>query len=471
MATKTVQDSSLTAVADAIRAKTGKSASMEFPDEFVSEIGSISGSGEPEVKEVTFFDYDGTVLYSYTPEEFLALTEMPATVSDSEMVSQGWNWTLAGAKTWVQKYGMLSIGQTRVPADGSTRIIINAQAGRTFTFKMSGTYSGTVDWGDGSTPGTLTGTNSHVYVTDGQYTIRIHTATGNHYSPYMSVGGYMVEEMNFGAQATDNIGINFGGMDSIRIFSLPKGLNTISINFLIRATLLQAIIYPDTITSLTYADVTYYCNAISYPEGFISPRGVSFDKAEIVTLPISAAGYLNFAFSKCKYLVISDDMTGDVPSNRLRNMPYTEKLYLSKNITGFGGYSFNGFLKLKELSVPLNVTTINASTFTSLHSLESLTLPERLQTIGNSSFSEIRKLKIVVIPSTVTSIGSGCFTQANSLKEVHLLPTTPPTLGATSCFGDNPSDCIFYVPQGSLSAYQSATNWSTYASKMQEEPS
>lgn len=45
MATKTVQDSSLTAVADAIRAKTGKSASMEFPTEFVSEIGSISGGG------------------------------------------------------------------------------------------------------------------------------------------------------------------------------------------------------------------------------------------------------------------------------------------------------------------------------------------------------------------------------------------------------------------------------------------
>lgn len=45
MATKTIQDSSLTAVANAIRAKTGKSASMEFPTEFVSEIGNISGGG------------------------------------------------------------------------------------------------------------------------------------------------------------------------------------------------------------------------------------------------------------------------------------------------------------------------------------------------------------------------------------------------------------------------------------------
>ena len=54
MATKTVQDSSLTAVADAIRAKTGKSARMQFPAEFVSEIGSISGGGGASVAHGTF---------------------------------------------------------------------------------------------------------------------------------------------------------------------------------------------------------------------------------------------------------------------------------------------------------------------------------------------------------------------------------------------------------------------------------
>lgn len=45
MGVKAVQDSSLTAVADAIRAKTGKSESIEFPDGFVSEIGSIETGG------------------------------------------------------------------------------------------------------------------------------------------------------------------------------------------------------------------------------------------------------------------------------------------------------------------------------------------------------------------------------------------------------------------------------------------
>ena len=45
MAKYFVDGQDLTDIADAIREKTGKSAGMEFPDEFVSEIGSISSGG------------------------------------------------------------------------------------------------------------------------------------------------------------------------------------------------------------------------------------------------------------------------------------------------------------------------------------------------------------------------------------------------------------------------------------------
>lgn len=45
MASYVVSDTSLTAVADAIRTKTGKSAQMAFPDGFVDEIGDIGGGG------------------------------------------------------------------------------------------------------------------------------------------------------------------------------------------------------------------------------------------------------------------------------------------------------------------------------------------------------------------------------------------------------------------------------------------
>lgn len=82
MGVKAVQDSSLAAVADAIRAKTGKSESIEFPDGFVSEIGSIEtgGSGDdaiisstskriwmPGAKEIASRKYD-----NYAMEVFYA---------------------------------------------------------------------------------------------------------------------------------------------------------------------------------------------------------------------------------------------------------------------------------------------------------------------------------------------------------------------------------------------------------------
>lgn len=48
MADYKVTDAQLISVANAIRAKTGKSEQIEFPTEFVSEIGSISGGGDAD---------------------------------------------------------------------------------------------------------------------------------------------------------------------------------------------------------------------------------------------------------------------------------------------------------------------------------------------------------------------------------------------------------------------------------------
>ena len=43
----------------------------------------------------------------------------------------------------------------------------------------------------------------------------------------------------------------------------------------------------------------------------------------------------------------------------------------------------------------------------------------------------------------------------------------PPTLGNSSVF-DSTNNATIYVPQGTLAAYQSASYWSEYASRMQE---
>jgi hypothetical protein len=59
-------------------------------EEVVSEVQNKLPSNLEE-KDVNFYDYDGTLLYSYTKEECLELEELPSNPSHNGLVAQGWN--------------------------------------------------------------------------------------------------------------------------------------------------------------------------------------------------------------------------------------------------------------------------------------------------------------------------------------------------------------------------------------------
>lgn len=100
---------------------------------------------------------------------------------------------------------------------------------------------------------------------------------------------------------------------------------------------------------------------------------------------------------------------------------------------------------------------------------------EGVTTINTGAFRYCLNMFRVTIPSTVTSIASNAFEGALGVKEIHLKPTTPPSLGSTNAIPNSGVVVMqIYVPYSTdhsiLEAYQTATNWSTYASKMVEEP-
>ncbi|MBO5963920.1 MAG: hypothetical protein J6P97_05505, partial [Bacteroidales bacterium] len=66
----------------------------------------------------------------------------------------------------------------------------------------------------------------------------------------------------------------------------------------------------------------------------------------------------------------------------------------------------------------------------------------------------------------VTSIGDLAFYDCSSLKSVKLLSATPPTISSKTF--SSVTGRKFIVPIGTLASYQSATNWSNYASQMEE---
>ena len=102
--------------------------------------------------------------------------------------------------------------------------------------------------------------------------------------------------------------------------------------------------------------------------------------------------------------------------------------------------------------------------------LQAVQIGNGVTSIGASAFDSCFSLASITIPNGVTIIGRSAFSGCYGMAKYHLKPTTPPTLSDANAFDYIPSDCIIYVPQGCLEAYQNATNWATYSSYMREEP-
>ena len=74
----------------------------------------------------------------------------------------------------------------------------------------------------------------------------------------------------------------------------------------------------------------------------------------------------------------------------------------------------------------------------------------------------------------VTDIGARAFNACSALAELHIKDiTSVPTLGSTNAFTNTPiasGTGKIYVPASMVSAFQGATNWSTYAAQIEAEP-
>jgi hypothetical protein len=147
---------------------------------------------------------------------------------------------------------------------------------------------------------------------------------------------------------------------------------------------------------------------------------------------------VRYAFNSCKELISV-------------NLP---------NVTSTDEYVFNSCSKLASVDLS-NVTSIGGFTFNNCSALISVNMSNVIS-IGSGAFMSCSKLTSVDLPN-VTSIDSSAFSYCSALISVRL-PATPPTLASTSDFNKVPTTCKFYIPTGSLSAYQSATNWSSLTS-------
>lgn len=86
-----------------------------------------------------------------------------------------------------------------------------------------------------------------------------------------------------------------------------------------------------------------------------------------------------------------------------------------------------------------------------------------ITSLPDGSFFNCSKLNNIHLYE-ISSIGGQTFYGCDALQYIIIESVKPPTLGSQSF--DNTNDCSIYVPDESISAYQSATNWSNYSSRI-----
>lgn len=120
-----------------------------------------------------------------------------------------------------------------------------------------------------------------------------------------------------------------------------------------------------------------------------------------------------------------------------------------------------------ELQYFTGLTSIVAYGFYGCSNLASVVFPDTLPDIGAHAFNCSGLTGSITIPASVNHISGSAFANTH-LTTVTVLATTPPTLDNSSVFPS--SVTAIYVPAGSVSAYQAANNWSSYASIIQAIP-
>ena len=387
-------------------------------------IGGRDSSSVANSKEVNFLDYDGTILYSYTAAEFAALSSMPANPTHDGLTARGWNWSLTNAKAYVAKYGNLDIGQMYITDDGKTRIYIHLEEGRTspvLGICPNGTVD--IDWGDGTTHDTLTGsststavyTSAHNYAAPGDYVIQL-TVTGS---------------MGFGSNGllvytSESDNRDYVYRNAIRKVELGSDVTSIGDRAFYSCYNLSSITIPDGVTSIGNEAFggCYSLSSITIPDG------------------VTSIG--NSAFGACVTL---------------------SSITIPDSVTSLGNYAFYNCYNLSSITIPDSVTSLGIQVFGACATLSSITIPDSVTSIGNAMFGACANLSSITIPDSVTSIGVQAFYNCYGLAHIYFLPTTPPSVSNSNAFSNIPTDCVIHVPVGSLSAYTSATNYpssSTY---------
>ena len=443
-------------------------------------------------KAVNFYDFDGERVYSYDKAEFLGLSALPANPAHDGLTAQGWNWSLADAQAYVEKYGVLDIGQMYITDDGKTRLYIEIGHTENLTvhiqFNQSVANGATFDWGDGSETETYATSGnaslSHTYAAEGKYIITMEAAEGctvrlgqNTGSSTTLVGVGGLADMLLYQGPTGRI----AGKDVLAAIEIGAGVTDIGSAAFANMTNLKYVTIPNTCT--TFRDITFNgcikLRSITYPAGVtrIGNYANSYCyQLKVCSIPASVTAIGNAAFktdTELNRVCIPEGVTA-LGIWVCAGLHTAEEIVVPDTITGaIPNYAFYHCYAIEKINLPDGITSIGQYAFYHCTNLRDCELPEGVTTIGYAAFGSCFAFLDFVIPSTVTSIAGFAFLYMDGVATFHVKATTPPALEATAFATIVADSLVIYVPYSAdhsvLEAYKAATGWSSKVNYIVEE--
>ncbi len=266
---------------------------------------------------------------------------------------------------------------------------------------------------------------------------------------------------------TSGLSTTFNGnmipsVSDVKCLVIPTYFTEIVQGALAGASNLEELTIPFVGDSIKTAEDTY-----QYPFGYIF--GTSSYSGSTATTQIYRGSNIGTQTTSTYYIpnMLSKVtiLQGNILLGAFHNCGNITIINLPKLITKIDNMAFYDDVSLLSLEIPHTVTSIGGTTFRNCSSLTSITIPDGVTNIGGLAFAYCSGLINITIPANVTNIGDATFSNCGGLVGITFLATTPPTIGEHVF--DYTNNCPIYVPTESVSAYQTAPNWSDYSDRIE----
>ena len=214
---------------------------------------------------------------------------------------------------------------------------------------------------------------------------------------------------------------------------IPSSVTSIGYSAFSGCTSLSSIIIPSSVTSIG-SSAFYSCTSLSSIE-----------------IPSSVTSIGDWAFESCTSLTSV-------------SMPYS--------VNSIGYDVFCGCTNLSGISVSGSNTNydsrdncnaiIETSTNTLVAGCKNTMIPSSVTSIGDGAFYNCTSQTSITVPGSVTRIGSSAFYSCISLNSVWMEAAAPISISDSVFSLVDKYACTLYVPIGSKTAYENATNWNDF---------